>query len=453
MSIESINPYTNASIATFDALDQAQIDKRLNNAETAFRGWRSVAFDRRSELMHAAGDELENKKGHYAELMIKEMGKARKEAIAEIEKCAWVCHFYADHAERMLQSEKLESDGSEAALVYDPMGPVLAVMPWNFPYWQVFRFAAPALMAGNVGVLKHASNVPQCALAIEEVFKNAGFPENVFQTLLIESSQVETVIKHPAIKAVTLTGSEAAGKSVAAMAGSVIKKTVLELGGSDPFIVLADADIAAAAKTAVKSRMINAGQSCIAAKRFIVEEAVSNDFLEKLIGALKQLKGGDPEREDTDFGPQAREDLAEQLEKQVQVSITKGAELVFGNKPMREGTFFHPVVLKNVKPGMPAYDEELFGPVFTVLVAQDTEEAVRIANDSLYGLGASLWSKDTNKAKEIARLIDSGNVFINGLVKSDPRLPFGGIKLSGYGRELSHLGIREFMNQKTVWVG
>jgi len=378
------------------------------------------------------------------------MGKAKREAIAEIEKCALACDYYAENAENFLSDIRLNVPEGEAYVAHDPIGIVLAVMPWNFPFWQVFRFLAPNLMAGNVGLLKHASNVPQCALAIEEVLIDAGFPEGCFQTLLISSSKVNMILDDERVKAATLTGSEGAGSKVAERAGMNLKKTVLELGGSDPFIVLKDADIEKAAKTGAKARMINNGQSCIAAKRFILEESIANEFLSIFKSEFEKIKIGDPSKDEFDYGSMAREDLAEELEEQVNKSVKKGAKILIGGK--RNKAFFEPTILTDVKAGMPAYEEELFGPVAVVLIAKDEKQAIKLANDSRFGLGGSLWSKDLEKAKKLVREVESGAVYINKLMASHPAVPFGGVKMSGYGRELSEMGIKEFVNQKTIWI-
>jgi succinate-semialdehyde dehydrogenase/glutarate-semialdehyde dehydrogenase len=403
--------------------------------------------------MKNAAKILKDKKEYYGKILTLEMGKTITQAIAEVEKCAWVCDYYADNAENILADEIIKTDASQSYVRFDPIGIVLAVMPWNFPFWQVFRFAAPALMAGNVGILKHASNVPMSALAIEEIFTNAGFPENTFKTLLIGSALVKEVINNPKVKAATLTGSEPAGMQVAQMCGAKLKKTVMELGGSDPFIVLEDADIDSAVKTAVTARLINNGQSCIAAKRFIVVEKIYNEFEKKFVEAMSKVKIGDPMNKETELGPIAREDLREELYTQVKQSIEKGAVVLCGGRKLGgDGFYFEPTILANLKKGMPAYDDEIFGPVASLIKAKNENEAIQIANDSAFGLGASLWTSKIDKAKELAQRIETGSVFINGLVKSDPRLPFGGIKNSGYGRELSHYGIKEFVNTKTVWI-
>lgn len=453
MAIQSINPATGEVVKTFDEFTKEQVAKIIDETHEAFLNWRKTNFEHRKELMLKAALVLRNNKKKYAEIMTIEMGKAISQSLAEVEKCAWVCEYYAENAEQILNEEIIKTDASKSYVRFDPIGIVLAVMPWNFPFWQVFRFAAPALMAGNVGLLKHASNVPMCALAIEEVFTEAGFPENTFKTLLIGSSLVDDVLKNPKVKAATLTGSEPAGKKVAQTCGNELKKTVLELGGSDPFIVLADADINEAVKVGVAARMLNNGQSCIAAKRFIVVEEIADEFEKKFVEAMEKVKVGDPTNPETEQGSMAREDLLIELHEQVERSIKAGAKLVTGGGRMNlKGAFYKPTVLSNVKPGMPAYYEEMFGPVASIIRAKDEHDAIRIANDSAFGLGASLWTNNLHKAETLAEEIESGSVFINGLVKSDPRLPFGGVKTSGYGRELSHYGIKEFVNIKTVWI-
>ncbi len=415
--------------------------------------WRATGFGGRAALMKQAAAILRDRKHDLAQLMAAEMGKPLKQGAAEAEKCAWVCDYYAANAEAHLAPEAVKTEAAVSYVAFEPLGVVLAIMPWNFPFWQVFRFAAPALMAGNVGVLKHASNVPGCALAIQEIFLHAGFPDGAFRTLLIGSRQVQELIEHPHVRAVTLTGSTPAGKAVAAQAGAVLKKTVLELGGSDAYIVLEDADLDAAAETCVNSRLINAGQSCIAAKRFIVVEPVYDAFTARFVALMRGKKMGDPFADDTDIGPQARHDLRDGLHKQVLASLERGATLLLGGAiPPGEGAYYPPTVLTDVTPGMPAYEEELFGPVAAVLRAKDAADAVRIANDSVFGLGAAVFTKDTARGERVARTLEAGATFVNGLVASDPRLPFGGIKESGYGRELGVFGIREFVNVKTVYV-
>lgn len=453
MAIQSLNPASGKLIKEYEPFTNEQVSETISNCNESYLKWKDVNYETRKTLMKNAADILRTRKKELAELMTLEMGKPLTQGIAEAEKCAWVCDYYAQNAETILQKEIIQTDASESYVQFDPIGVVLAVMPWNFPFWQVFRFAAPALMAGNVGVLKHASNVPQCAIAIEDIFADAGFPEYTFKNLLINSSQVKNVIDNPLVKAATLTGSEYAGMKVAETAGRNLKKTVMELGGSDPFIILADADIEEAASVAVTARLINNGQSCIAAKRFIVVESVYDEFMEHFIWKMGKVKIGDPLDEKTELGPLAREDLLIELNAQVKESVKLGAEIVTGGRRLdRDGYFYEATILKNVKPGMPAYEQELFGPVASVIKAADEEDAIRIANDTNYGLGASLWTNSLEKAKQLSHKIDAGSVFINGLVKSDPRLPFGGVKLSGYGRELSHYGIKEFVNVKTVWI-
>lgn len=451
--MKAINPATDQLIKEYDEHTEKEVSQIIENAHQEHLQWRDVTFAERAKLMFEAGSVLRKNKDKYAITITNEMGKTITEARAEVEKCAWVCDYYAENAEKFLADEIIETDGSKSFVAFQPIGVVLAVMPWNFPFWQVFRFAAPALMAGNAGVLKHASNVPGSALQIEEVFHEAGFPENLFRTLLIGSGKVEAVIRNDKIKAVTLTGSEPAGKQVASIAGQEIKKAVLELGGSDPYIVLDDADINSCVNTAVTARMINTGQSCIAAKRFIVVESMLESFQGGHVKVMQSLKLGDPLDESTQVGAMARMDLLEELDEQVQKSIKLGARLLLGGKRAnRPGAFYEPTVLTDVKKGMPAYAEETFGPVSAIIPVKDAEEAIAVANDSEFGLGGSIWSRDLKKAEEVARRIESGAIFVNGMTKSDPRLPFGGIKKSGFGRELSHYGIKEFVNIKTIWI-
>jgi succinate-semialdehyde dehydrogenase/glutarate-semialdehyde dehydrogenase len=453
MAIQTINPATGKLEKTYEAFSTDKINSLIDAADIEFKKWKNVSFADKKILMNNAAKILRAKKDLLGKIITAEMGKPIKQAIAEVEKCAWVCEYYAENAESILQKEIINTDASESYVQFDPLGIVLAVMPWNFPFWQVFRFAAPALMAGNVALLKHASNVPMCSIEIENVFTEAGFPKNVFTNLLIESSQVKAILENPKVKAATLTGSEYAGSMVAQTCGKQLKKTVLELGGSDPFIVLEDADLSVAVKTAVVARIINNGQSCIAAKRFIVVEKVYDKFSEMFIEEMKKLKVDDPMNFETDLGPIAREDLLYELEHQVKKSVESGAKILIGGKRIpREGFYFEPTIISDVTQQMPAYHEEIFGPVATLIKAKDENDAIRIANDSEFGLGASIWSGNIQKAKLLATQIESGSVFINGMVKSDPRLPFGGIKKSGYGRELSHYGIKEFVNIKTVWV-
>jgi succinate-semialdehyde dehydrogenase / glutarate-semialdehyde dehydrogenase len=452
--IESINPATDEVLATFDEMTPVQVDAALARGQAAYEKWRHVSFAQRSAAMHQAAAYLRQNKAKYATLATAEMGKPILQAEAELEKCAWNCDFYADNAEKMLASEEVKSSGRRSFIAYDPIGIVLAVMPWNYPFWQVFRFIAPGLMAGNVGVLKHASNVPQCALAIEEIIRKSGFPPDVFQTLLISSGQVARVIEDERIRAVTLTGSDITGSKVAEVAGRALKKCVLELGGSDPYIVLADADLKAAANVGAVARCQNNGQSCIAAKRFIVEEKVAAEFEKLLVESIGRLKVGDPSQRDTDVGPIARADLRDELHDQVVRGMKDGGKLLLGGKvPSGKGAFYPPTIVTGVDAGNPLFREETFGPVAAIIRAKDVSEAIKLANTSQFGLGAALWTRDEARGWELAREIDSGMIFINGMVASDPRLPFGGVKRSGYGRELAVFGIREFCNIKTVWTG
>lgn len=463
MSFISKNPATEEIMAEFPELSVEMLEQKLAIAHDTFLQWRETSVAFRAERMRRLAELLYRDARSHGELIAKEMGRPVQSrlfsAVAEAEKCATVCRWYADNAEKILAPETIASDASESFVRFDPLGPILAVMPWNFPLWQVFRFSAPALMAGNVGLLKHASNVPQCARLIEELHERAGFPEGAFQNLFISAQTVERVIRDPRVAAVTLTGSERAGRSVAAIAGDEIKKIVLELGGSDPFIVLADADIELASSVGVQARLQNAGQSCIAAKRFLVVESVLEEFLSALVGKYAALRVGDPLDDTTDVGPLASEAMLADIERQVDASVKKGARVEIGGPdsplrrgPERRGYFYPPTILSRVTNGMPAYSEELFGPVAAVIAVKDEDDAIRIANDTSFGLGASLWTRDTQKAKALARRIEAGAVFVNGMVKSDPRLPFGGIKRSGYGRELSAYGMKEFVNVKTVWI-
>lgn len=453
MAIETINPTNNKLVKSFDEYSSEKVSQIIEKAQSAFLTWREKSFLERSELMLNVSKVLRDNKSKYTEIMTIEMGKPITQAISEVEKCAWVCDYYAENAEPFLSEEFIETDASESYVQFDPIGIVLAVMPWNYPFWQVLRFAVPALMAGNVALLKHASNVPMSALTIEEIFNEAGFPENVFNTLLIGSKQVEDVINNPLVKAATLTGSEPAGKAIASSSGNALKKTVMELGGSDPFIILNDANIEEAVSVGVTARILNNGQSCIAAKRFIMVEEIADEFETKFVAKMKKLIVGDPMDDKTELGPIAREDILEELDWQVNETVKQGGKILTGGGRIdREGSFYQPTVLSNVKKGMLAYSEELFGPVAIMIRARDTNEAIEIANDTPFGLGASIWTSNVKQAKELTRQIDSGAVFINGLVRSDPRLPFGGVKTSGYGRELSHYGIKEFVNIKTVWV-
>jgi succinate-semialdehyde dehydrogenase/glutarate-semialdehyde dehydrogenase len=455
--MKAYNPATEELLRDYPEPDEREVEERLATAERAFAAWRKVPFAERARLMRAAADRLREHRADYGRLMTEEMGKPLSAAEGEVDKCAWVCDFYAEHAESFLTPQAIATDATRSGVRYDPLGPVLAIMPWNFPFWQVFRFAAPALMAGNVGILKHAGNVPGTALAIEEVFLESGFPEGAFTTLLVPSSRVPHLIGHPVVRAVTLTGSDRAGREVAAEAGRHLKKSVLELGGSDPFIVLADADPAEVARQAARARTINSGQSCIAAKRFIVDSTIADRFEDEFVKQMEALKVGDPLDRATEVGPMAREDLLEDLDGQVRRTVEAGATLRTGGRrldglPYQKGWFYPPTVLTGVRPGMAAFDEETFGPVAAVIRAEGTEEAIELANRSRFGLGASVWTSDPIRAEALASEIEAGCVFVNGIVKSDPRLPFGGIKTSGYGRELADVGMREFVNVKTVWV-
>ena len=451
--MKSINPATGELIRKYETHSNEQALSIVSKSGEAWIDWKSTDFSLRSKKMKRAAFILREQNEELAQLMTLEMGKVIHEARAEIEKCAWVCEFYADNAESFLADEMVETNASKSFVSFEPLGIVLAVMPWNFPFWQVFRFAAPALMAGNAAVLKHASNVPGCALAIENIFIKAGFPENLFRTLMISASQVESVIMNPHIRAVTLTGSEAAGMNVAAIAGRALKKTVLELGGSDPFIVLEDADIDKCVTTAVNARMINNGQSCIAAKRFIVVESRLKEFETKKAEIMSTLLVGDPLLADTQVGPLARADLRDELHEQVKASLDDGARLLLGGKSIPgPGFFYEPTVISDVRRGMSLYHEETFGPVSAIIPVKDAEQAIEVANDSEFGLGGSLWTNDLVRGEKLARQVESGAVFVNGMTVSDPRLPFGGIKRSGYGRELSYFGIREFTNIKSIWI-
>ena len=453
MSFAAINPLNGQTLSEIPAWDHAQLDEALSQVASATPIWASTPLNERCARVKKAGQVLRNNLEEYARLISQEMGKLINEARAEVEKCALACDYYAEQGPSFLNNEVIESDAGKSYVAHQPLGTVLAVMPWNFPLWQVFRFAAPALVAGNTGVLKHASNVPGCALLIEDVFKQAGFPPGVFRSLMIKASQVKAVIEDPRIHAVTLTGSEPAGRQVAATAGANLKKSVLELGGSDAFIVLEDANLDDAVKVAVTSRFLNAGQSCIAAKRFIVVDAIAEDFITRFKAAVEVLRVGDPLDETTSLAPMARIDLRDELHQQVVDSLAAGAVKVTGCEPVPgEGAFYQASILDRVEAGMRAYHEELFGPVAIVIHARDEHDAIRIANDSPFGLGGSVWSGDSQRGENVALQIQTGAVFVNGLVKSDPRLPFGGVKNSGYGRELSRHGMMEFVNMKTVWV-
>lgn len=450
MEFKSINPYNGKEIATYTEHSEDQVHMILEKSRTAFESWREVPIKERCKLLENAARILRNNVDKYAETMTLEMGKPISEARGEIKKCAWVCEFYAENAERFLADEIIETDASESFVSHDPIGTVLAIMPWNFPFWQVFRFAAPTLAAGNTGLLKHASNVFGCATHIEELLLEAGFPDGVFQNFFIHHDKTESIISNDIVKAVTLTGSERAGKSVGALAGKYLKKSVLELGGSNAFIVLEDADMDQAVKTGVTARMMNSGQSCIAAKRFILVGDAYEKFLPAFIDGVKAIKKGDPVDESTEIGPLARKDLAGQLHEQLEKSVKQGAKIEAGGK--QEEAFHEPTVLTGVKPGMPAFDEETFGPLAAIIKAKDEDEAFELAANSSYGLGVTLFTSDIEKARRRISKAPDGAFFINELVKSDPRLPFGGTGNSGYGRELSREGIHEFVNKKTVYI-
>lgn len=454
MAMESINPATGETIRRYDTLTPEALQEKLDRAHEAFLEWRGRSFDERAAVVGGAAEVLRARKPELARLVVAEMGKILSEAEGEVEKSAWGCEFYAEHAEAFLRPEETGTDASKSFVTYTPLGVILAVMPWNFPLWQAFRFAAPALMAGNAGVLKHASSVPGSALAIEEIFRAAGVPEGVFQTLLIGSGDVASVLEHPKVRGVALTGSTPAGRAVAAKAGSLLMPSVMELGGSDPYVVLADADLDQAVDVCVTARMLNCGQSCIAAKRFIVVDSVREAFAEKFVERMTRLTMGSGLDAGVDYGPMASVSLRDELHEQVEKSVSMGARVALGGEiPQGPGAFYPATVLTGVRPGMPAHDEELFGPVAPIIAAADEEEALRIANETEFGLGAAVFTRDVARGERIAaEVLEAGSCFVNGQVKSDPRLPFGGIKESGYGRELSHEGIKEFVNTKTVWV-
>ena len=454
MTIATINPATGRTERTFQPLSDAELEARIQCAADTYRRYRRLALPERTRMLIRAAEILEAEKEVFGRLMTLEMGKTLKAAVDEAVKCALGCRYYAEHAESFLAEEKIATSATRSFIRYEPMGPILAIMPWNFPFWQVFRFAAPALAAGNVGLLKHASNVPQCALAIEDILRRAGFPEGCFQTLLIDTDRVQRIIEDPRIAGVTLTGSNAAGSAVGSAAGKQIKKSVLELGGSDPFIVTPTANLDAAVRTAVKARVINNGQSCIAAKRFIVVGSIADDFERKLVAGMESLQVGDPLDPNTDIGPLANEAQVKTLAGQVERSVSDGARLLTGGHRLdRPGYYFAPGVLTDISPDAPAYREEVFGPVALLFRARDIDHAIAIANDSPFGLGASAWTNDETERRRFITELESGMVFINAMVASDPRLPFGGVKESGYGRELSEHGLREFVNIKTVWIG
>jgi len=446
----SVNPYTGEEINSYQTHTKSEIQEILVKADKRFYSWRETSFAERKKLMLAAASELKKNKEEYAQEMTLEMGKPIKQAIGEVEKCAWVCEYYAEHAEQQLKNEVIKTDAHKSYVKYEPIGVVLAIMPWNYPFWQVFRFAAPALMAGNIGVLKHASNVFGSALNIEKVFKRAGFPDYCFTTLKVGSDAVEAIIENPIVKAVTLTGSGPAGSEVAATAGKNVKKSVLELGGNNALVVLKDCDIDKTIDTCVQARFQNTGQSCIAGKRLMVDESISEEFIEKLVLKVRELKSGDPMDEETYIGTLAREDLAKDLEEQVKKSVKAGAKLEIGGS--RQNTYFEPTVVSGVTPKMAMFKEETFGPALSVTTFKTVDEAIELSNNSKFGLGVSIFSEDFEAVEKLAYRFDEGAVFINELVKSDPRLPFGGVKNSGYGRELSEHGIREFVNRKTVYI-
>ena len=453
MSLRSINPTTGEVLERFEETTPGELERILGGAHDAFLDWRRRPLAERSAFLREVARLLRAKQGDYVRAMALEMGKPVAQGAGEIEKCAWAAEYYAEHGPRFLEEQPRETDAARSYVRFDPLGPVLAIMPWNFPFWQVFRFAVPALLAGNAGILKHASNVTRCALEIEQCFRAAGFPEGLFSTVLVAAAGVPALIRDARVRAVTLTGSERAGMQVAEQAGRELKKTVLELGGSDPFIVLADAELRAAARTATDARLVNSGQSCIAAKRFIVVEAVAERFVELFVAEMTSRRVGDPLDADTQVGPLARHDLREALHRQVEESVRRGATLRLGGRvPPGAGAFYPPTVLTAVERGMAAFDEETFGPVAAVIRARDEADAIALANDSPFGLGASVWTADRRRAEHVARELEAGSVFVNAQVKSDPRLPFGGVKRSGYGRELSEYGLREFVNVKSVWI-
>ena len=453
MTISTVNPATGEEIRTFEALDEGGIDEKIQRSVDTFREYRKASFAERAKMMVRAAEILEEEAGEFGHLMTSEMGKTLAAAEAEAQKCARGCRYYAENAERFLADEETELEGARAFIRYEPLGPILAIMPWNFPFWQVFRHVAPALMAGNVILLKHASNVPQCALAIEDIIHRAGFPEGAFQTLLIGSDQVQLVIDDPRVRAVTLTGSEGAGRSVGGEAGEEIKPSVLELGGSDPFIVMPSVDLEKAVSTAVTSRTLNNGQSCINAKRIIVHEEIADEFERRFVESMAALKVGDPMEEDTDMGPLATPQILEDVDSQVRKSVEAGARVLTGGKPMDgPGNFYPPTVVTDIPEESPAYREEIFGPVASLFRARDMDDAIRIANDTSFGLGSSAWTNVEQEQERFVNEIEAGMVYVNRMTESTPEIPFGGVKNSGYGRELSHYGIQEFTNIKTVWI-
>lgn len=452
--MNTINPATGKVIEEYKEMKMDEIESIIRKANNEQKEWREKSINVRAGYLRKIADILKERKHELADLMAREMGKPLSQGVGEAEKCAWVCEYYAENAQTFLQNDVIDTDATKSYVTFNPLGVVLAIMPWNFPFWQLFRFAAPALMAGNGAVLKHSENTTGCALEIEKIIHEAGIPKDLFRTIIRDKNGMKEVIQHSGIAAVTLTGSTRAGKAVASQAGETLKKTVLELGGSDPYIILDDADVTRAAETCATSRLINSGQSCIAAKRFVVAESVYDEFVRKLTEIMKSKKVGDPFEEDTDVGPQARQDLRDELHDQVQKSVENGAKVILGGqKPDGEGAYYPVTILENVKPGMPAYDEELFGPVAAIIKVKDENEAIQVANDTNFGLGAAVFSQDEDKAERIAATrLEAGCCFVNEFVKSDPRLPFGGIKESGYGRELSLYGIREFVNAKTVYI-
>ena len=452
MKIRSINPYTDEVMKEFDLMTPNEVDAEISKSRQAFLTWSDLSGSKRAAYVGKLGDQLRAEKRRYAEIMTREMGKPIRESAAEIEKCAWLCDYYAGSGEKFLKPEEIKTEAKKSYVLFQPLGIVLAVMPWNFPFWQAFRFGVPAITAGNVVVLKHASNVPMCALTIEEAFRKAGFPENVFKTFFIQAQDALRLIDDDKVDAVSLTGSNKAGEQVGALAGKKIKKLVLELGGSDPFIVLDDADIAKAGRMAVNARMINAGQSCIAAKRFIVMDTAAKEFKESFLVRLEELKIGDPMDETTDVGPVAKREILDSLNEQLRDAKAKGAEIFQIEHSFKKGLFFSPCAVYNPTRDMKILTEEVFGPIAPIITVKDEDEAVRMANDTEYGLGAAIWSRNLERAERIAGRIDAGCIAINDMVKSDPRLPFGGVKKSGVGRELSHYGLKEFVNIKTVVV-
>jgi succinate-semialdehyde dehydrogenase / glutarate-semialdehyde dehydrogenase len=450
--MQSINPYTLKVLAQYDEMTTNEAKQVVGLVYNEWLLWKEFPYNSRAVLMHRVAKILRDKKNELARLICLEMGKLIGEALGEVEKCAWVCDYYADHTEKLLSNEPIPTEARKSQVLFQPLGPILAIMPWNYPFWQTFRFAAPALMAGNTALLKHASNVQGCALAIEQLFREAGFPEQAFRTLVISASKVEDIIAHPMVKGVTLTGSEEAGRKVASAAGRHLKKLVLELGGSDPLIILSDANLDQAVQVGLKSRMLTSGQTCISAKRFIMVKEVANRFIDKLKTGMQQYLAGDPLLPQTTLAPLSKRSFAEEVHRQVTESVSMGAQCLLGGRLPEEGCFYPPTLLAGVTDSMPAFCQETFGPVIALTVVDNDDEAIREANNSRFGLGASVWTQDEKKAERFCREIEAGAVFVNQLVKSDPRMPFGGIKNSGYGRELSSYGIKEFCNIKSVWI-